>query len=56
MSYGASFRIAPGIRVYRSGGGAVFMTFSLAAIYFTLWVYALLFLAAARAQRSWATT
>jgi hypothetical protein len=39
MRMGASFRMAPGVYVHSSGGGAVMWAFFLAAMWFTLWFY-----------------
>jgi hypothetical protein len=39
MAYGVSFNIAPGVRIYRSGGGGVAVALLLAAIYAYLWFF-----------------
>ena len=46
MRYGASFRVAPGVYIHRSGGGAVFTALLLGMCYVALWFYALIVLAA----------
>ena len=39
MTYGVSYRIAPGIRYYSSGGGAVALAFLVAAIHAYVWMF-----------------
>jgi hypothetical protein len=46
MRYGASFRVAPGVYIHRSGGGAVFMALFLCVCYVALRLYALMIFAA----------
>jgi hypothetical protein len=46
MAYGVSYRIAPAIRYYSTGGSAVALAFVIAAIYAYLWMFAAIAVAA----------
>lgn len=39
MTYGVSFRIAPGVRIYRTGGGGVAVALVLGSVYAYFWLF-----------------